>query len=631
MNQSPRFSLFLLFLLLTPMEISGQSPQFEQWFWPFHTLPRNASVSPSNKEIAPSSLFNRFDRESEALLFLGKKPTHRISRRVPTHTLPKKEISLAIWVKDHVNSPIGSLIAAKDVHQLVNPAWVLGYYGHKAYVSLRTYSSDSGLFTDSTDWEITGWRPYKRYFSHLVLTYDGDTLRCYINGELKEKKAQTGAIAYPSSYESEAAAYLKEEPHMRLGDHLLYTSLWDRALTQPEVLHHYQQLQQQVDSGAYYPDTFHLIAGPYLHHVTQEDISLTWEANYPSTAVLRYGTDAQLSNQIEFSQAKTIHTVSLKGLTPETRYYYRLTVKKKLGEASPSRGNNESNAETVDTGLLSFATARSDTSAYSFTVFGDTEARPHINALMGERVWEERPDFMINLGDLTDGGRERHKFEWNYEYFLGMTPLNSRIPVFPVPGNGEGDLYWYKRYHKLPNGEAYYSFRYGNAEFFMLNSNNKEELEPGGIQYRWLEEQLKQSRATWKFACHHHPVYTSDENDYGNTWEGEASALGDLQVRELVQLYESYGVDMVFYGHLHTYERTWPLLGQHPSLDKGVVYLVAGGAGGNLEDFAPTRSWFSTKLYRGHHYCKLDVFQHKLYFKMYDLNGALKDYFELSK
>ena len=606
------------------------SPQFEQWFWPFHSLPREAATSPTFRQIPASSVFQRFDRESEALVFLGEKPTERISNLVPPPSLPTEEISVELWIKDHVNRPIGTLVTAKDIHQLADPAWVLGYKNHTAYVSLRTLPTNGEEESSPIDWEIKNWRTYKRYFSHLVLTYDGDTARFYINGELKKRSPQSGALAYPPSSEWEAAAYLQNEPHMRLGDHLLYTSLWDRALEKQEIINRYEQLQSQVDQGSYYPDTFHLTAGPYLHHATQNEIALTWETSTPSTAQIAYGTDLKELQVYTTSEAKQIHTISLTNLLPETRYYYQLRVQE---EELDSQIENESidSTKTLETGWLSFATARKDSSAYSFAVFGDTEARPHINALMGERVWEERPDFMINLGDLTDGGRERHKFEWNYEYFLGMTPLNSRIPVFPVAGNGEGDLYWYKRYHKLPNGEAYYSFRYGNAEFFMLNSNNREELEPGGIQYRWLEEQLKQSTATWKFACHHHPVYTSDENDYGNTWEGEASDLGDLQVRELVQLYETYGVDMVFYGHLHTYERTWPLFGQQPNLDKGVVYLVAGGAGGNLEDFAPTRSWFSTKLYRGHHYCKLDVFQNKLYFKMYDLNGALKDYFELSK
>ena len=467
---------------------------------------------------------------------------------------------------------------------------------------------------------ITNWRGYKRYFAHLVATYTGDSVFVYINGARKAAYAQQGYVAFPEHTELEIAGYLENEPYMEMGNHVLHARLWKGAIHSAQVQERYQVLQSQVNEGILFPDLFHFTAGPYLHKATQTSVELTWETSELSSAQIAYGKSLPLDQQIEVSEVATLHTLTLDKLDPESTYYYEIT-------ALPATDESEQTPKILS-GILTFSTAVEDSSAYSFVAFGDTEARPHINNRMSQLIWDERPNFVVNLGDLTDGGREPHKFEWNYEYFLGMTPLNSRVPVFPVPGNGEGDLFWYLKYHNLP---PYYSFRYGNAEFFMLNSNEKEQLEPGGEQYLWLEEQLKNSTATWKFAAHHHAVYTSDENDYGNTWEGKPSDLGDLQVRELVQLYEKYGVDIVFYGHLHTYERSWPLMDGAVVPNGGVVYLVAGGAGGNLEDFAPTHSWFSTKLYRGHHYCRLDIHGGKLYFKMYDLNGALKDYMELNK
>ena len=35
--------------------------------------------------------------------------------------------------------------------------------------------------------------------------------------------------------------------------------------------------------------------------------------------------------------------------------------------------------------------------------------------------------------------------------------------------------------------------------------------------------------------------------------------MGDLRARKLVPLYEKYGVDIVWNGHIHSYERTWPI------------------------------------------------------------------------
>lgn len=87
----------------------------------------------------------------------------------------------------------------------------------------------------------------------------------------------------------------------------------------------------------------------------------------------------------------------------------------------PLRYVGGSEGDTVATGSLSFKTAVRADSPVTFAVIGDTESRPHINHQIAKAIWGERPDFTICVGDLTDGGKEHHKFEWNLEYFLGMT------------------------------------------------------------------------------------------------------------------------------------------------------------------------------------------------------------------
>jgi len=238
----------------------------------------------------------------------------------------------------------------------------------------------------------------------------------------------------------------------------------------------------------------------------------------------------------------------------------------------------------------------------------------------------------LHMGDLTDGGDKDSKWEWNYEFFEGMSQLHARIPVFPVPGNGEGEeLYWYKKYHRLGEEEAFYSFSYGNSEFFMMNSvARKEEFQKGGRQYQWLEQQLGKSKATWKFVCLHHAPYSTDENDYGNSYEAQGN-LGDNYAKALVPLFEEFEVDIVFFGHLHSYSRMGPIAAEKIDKQKGVWYIQTGGAGGNLENCGPSRAWFSEKTYAGHHYCIINIFDKHLRFKMYDLEGRLRDFMEINK
>jgi hypothetical protein len=94
---------------------------------------------------------------------------------------------------------------------------------------------------------------------------------------------------------------------------------------------------------------------------------------------------------------------------------------------------------------------------------------------------------------------------------------------------------------------------------------------------------------------------------------------------------EEQAVDMVFYGHLHTYMRTHPTYRGEVSTDKGIVYMQVGGAGGNLEDNAPTRTWFAAKNYRGHHYSTVQLIGEELEIRTYDLAGSIIDVCRLRK
>lgn len=586
----------------------------QEWiFWPNNTLGQAAANIPGPFIETPESAFNPIHMSSLPIRFFGENPTERIEDALPVNQLPKDVFSVEMWVVDHVNQPVGALITARDKGPMNPTSWLLGYYEDRVFATLQGADQDQS-FTLEQPLE-RGW---KSYWHHIVLSYDVKSATIYWNGEeVHSDEYKGGAIAMASMPEVEIAAYMNNEPYMQLADLVKTVRIYNKPLTQEEINTRFSLLQKQVNEGILFPGIFHFNAGPYLNYATKTSMNLVWETDREATATIEYGLRVPLDQSIAVDKAERIQELTIDNLTPETTYYYRVKAM--------------ADGEEIDSGLLTFQTAVNEGTPFSFAVIGDTEARPHINSKVSKLVWEERPNFMMNVGDLTDGGMQHHKFEWNYEYFVGMTQLNSRVPAFPVPGNGEADLYWYNQYHMLPEPEGYYSFRFGNAEFFMLDSNQRrEQFAPGGEQYEWLEKALKKSTATWKFAAHHHPTYTMEENDYGNSWE-EPTTLGDLDARQILPLYEGLGIDMVFFGHIHGYERTLPIRSGMIDVQHGVVHLLAGGGGGNLEDFAPTRSWFTSKVYRGHHYALLDIHDQQLTLTMFDTEGRMRDRMEIRK
>ena len=182
----------------------------------------------------------------------------------------------------------------------------------------------------------------------------------------------------------------------------------------------------------------------------------------------------------------------------------------------------------------------------------------------------------------------------------------------------------------LPEPERWYSFRYGNAEFFMIDGNRS--LADQSAQLAWLESALSASRATWRFAVLHQPPYTSDSNDYGDTLLS-SSTRGDLNVRNIVALLEKYDVDLCFSGHVHDYERTFPIRegAVQPYREGGVIYVTAAGGGGSLEDFDPANTWFGHKKARRHHFVYVAIHGDQLEFQAVDEDGRLFDQMTLRK
>ena len=212
---------------------------------------------------------------------------------------------------------------------------------------------------------------------------------------------------------------------------------------------------------------------------------------------MRYGETADFDREVTEPGPRTIHEIRLEGLKPQMAYFYRVF---------PSNDKRTKPSE-----VYTFQTANEKKTPYAFVILSDTQSNPKVAHQVASHAWAQRPNFMLHIGDQVGAGSR--KSDWVEQFFPSLHPLISRVAFFPVLGNHEQNAQHYYNYMALPDPEYYYHFQYGNAEFFMIDSNKK--LHPGSEQYEWLEKSLAASKATWKFVCHHHPPYSSDENDYG--------------------------------------------------------------------------------------------------------------------
>jgi predicted phosphodiesterase len=526
--------------------------------------------------------------------------------------LPKRAVTASAWVMIHTPTRWGGIVGCLQDNGGFEKGWLLGYDNDSFYFGISSIGADDGdgkltYLDGATKLEAGKWY-------HVAGVYDGETMRLYVDGELDaESDEQSGDILYPPHAPLTLGVYLDDNERYPLHGRLREVTIHDSPLSAVRVQAEFARQSQLTDLAAVEDTRLRMLVDPYLQFATPDSMTVMWETTRPCTSLVEYGLKTPLTKTAELAGAREVHEVHLAGLEPNTKYFYRVKSTDDLGQGLTSD-------------VYSFQTAVNDATPFAFAVIADTQAQgPVVNAI-AEQAWSTRPNFAIVAGDLVSTGS--NKSHWTAHFFPNMHPLISRVPFYPVLGNHEGNAEWYYRYMSLPQPEYFYDFRYGNAHFFMIDSNKP--LGSNSEQHAWLAERLAASEATWKIVVHHHPPYTSDENDYGNTWAGD-SAYGDRNVRQLASIYERHGVDLVFNGHIHVYERTWPIRDGRVVQEGGVIYVTAGGGGGGLENFAPTKTWFSNTVRRSHHFCYLAVNGGRLEFKAFDLEGRLFDSMVLTK
>ncbi|HWJ69105.1 MAG TPA: metallophosphoesterase [Sphingobium sp.] len=574
--------------------------------WPLeldNALPRRAGPAGTQDHVPMPSV----SEAGTPRIFAQLKETDRRDLPVTTGSGP---FTAELWILDHVNQRVGALL---DGGSAAQGDWALGYVSGQALFGPIGRDGVPAL-------KVQTGEGFKERWHHLVGVWNGRQWTLYVDGIKQAEMAASSAVRPTASLL--LSGYFDNERFMRLPHLVKSVAVYDKALDASEVKAAFAHRARLVEDGRLTDKALHFTQPPYLNAPTTSSIELSWETDHPIAATVEWGETADTLKQRRFLLGRDrLGGLTLDGLRADTPYFYRVS-------GVDSAGN------PIDSGLLSFRSAPLPGAPFTMAISADTEARPHINSRMSALIWEERPNLLLLAGDLTDGGSENTRFEWTHEYFAGMGPLFGRVPVIAAPGNGESELHWFRHYHRQPGDEAFFSHRYGDAEIFVLDSNleDREQREPGfrARQKAWLEQALAASTAKWKIAMHHHALMSTDDDDYGDSWTGKSRGGDPVTATEFQPLFEKYGVDLVFVGHLHAYERSWPI--RDGKVDRnGVTYVQLGGMGGNLEDFQPTKPWFNRKAFRDHHFLMLRGAGDRLEAEVIDADGHRRDAFVLTR
>jgi len=209
-------------------------------------------------------------------------------------------------------------------------------------------------------------------------------------------------------------------------------------------------------------------------------------------------------------------------------------------------------------------------------------------------------DLVIMLGDNMYGGQSPSDYVKKFEQPYGPL-LQAGVTFQASIGNHDRpDQVSYKPYNM--NGQRYYTYTRKNVRFFALDSNQMDKK-----QLDWLDGELRNAGEDWKICYFHHPLYSNAAR--------HGSAV-DLRVL-LEPIFLRHGVNVVFSGHDHVYERVKP--------QKGIYYFVSGAAGqlraGNMEPSDQTAASFD----RDRSFMVVEVAGNEMFFQSISRTGQIVD------
>jgi predicted phosphodiesterase len=210
-------------------------------------------------------------------------------------------------------------------------------------------------------------------------------------------------------------------------------------------------------------------------------------------------------------------------------------------------------------------------------------------------------EFVIMLGDNIYGGHKPRDFERKFE--VPYKPLlDAGVKFYAALGNHDAPSERFYKFFNM-NGESYHTFKFGHVRFFALDSNY---MDPK--QLDWLKAHLQNTGdSDWKICFFHHPLYSSGR------MHGPTTDLRQL----LEPLFMQHGVDVVFSGHEHSYERIRP--------QNGIYYFVEGSSGklttGNIRHSQITAQAFDADRT----FLLVEIAGEELYFQAISRAGATVD------
>ena len=279
---------------------------------------------------------------------------------------------------------------------------------------------------------------------------------------------------------------------------------------------------------------------------------------------------------------------------------------------------------------------------FNFGAAGDWGCNSNTEATVAN-MDNKNPEIAFGLGD------------YSYQstgtcWFNDIAPIDNIMRI--AIGNHEDDsdegFSGYMSHFGL--SQTYYSFNHQNVHVLVMDTD-KDSYSSGSSQYNFVINDLQSASQNpnikWIIVYLHKQLYTSPNTCGASSCSNTATDPTNLRNTYHAK-FEQYGVDLVLNGHLHNYQRTYPIKYDPGSpssptvtdsssanyIDpEGQIFATVGTGGVNFHALSGKASFVSSQ--QDDFFGQLDIRitndGNKLEGRFYRNNGAILDSFSITK
>jgi hypothetical protein len=286
---------------------------------------------------------------------------------------------------------------------------------------------------------------------------------------------------------------------------------------------------------------------PYLNLLDGTTVVVSWRTTNATTGKVHYGTSTSYGSEGSSATSGNLHHVTLSDLKPATAYYYEVAI---------------DNTTATRKGVFVMPGA----TKWRFVAFGEYHAPSESSgvAKFANEIREFRPHVIAESGDMVDTGTDIT--HWR-SYMRTSAPWISNVLLLPSHSNhvnGSGGNPNLKDYYVLPNNERWYLTRYGQVQFFTLDSTYSANADIESTEVPWLKTAAAAAHdgvddPTFVIATWHHPACSSQ---YASR-SGERTWVNNNLVKSFK---DNGGIDIIFAAHDKYYERS--------TITGGIIHVI---------------------------------------------------------